>query len=189
MRYLLPPSHLSFFFHFISSLLSSPFFSPVSQSVIVLGATNLPWELDAAFLRRFEKRIHIDLPDAEARLAMFELSTEGMNVAESAREGGTWKTLVEMSEGYSGADLATVCNDASMLGLRRLLAGKTPEEMKKMVSHTYTHIYMQSSELKRMYICERAVEFDLSTANSFFFTLLLICLHIGSKSIQCSNYT
>ena len=103
-----------------------------AKSVIVLGATNLPWELDAAFLRRFEKRVHIDLPDTEGRLAMFRINTEGMTVAEDVVEEGTWKHVVELSEGYSGADIAVVCNDASMLGLRRLLAGKTPDEMKKM---------------------------------------------------------
>lgn len=103
-----------------------------AKSVIVLGATNLPWELDTAFLRRFEKRVHIDLPDEEGRRAMFQINTEGMQVDEDAKEGGTWKSLVEMSDGYSGADIAVVCNDASMLGLRRLLAGKTPDEMKKM---------------------------------------------------------
>jgi len=102
-----------------------------AKSVIVLGATNLPWELDHAFLRRFEKRVHIDLPDAEGRAAMFAINTEGMLVDDDVKQDN-WKYVVDLSEGYSGADIAVVCNDASMLGLRRLLAGKTPEEMKKM---------------------------------------------------------
>lgn len=106
-------------------------YDPAKQ-VIVLGATNLPWELDTAFLRRFEKRVHIDLPDVEGRQAMFRINTEGMTVADDVVEDGTWKYVVDLSEGYSGADIAVVCNDASMLGLRRLLAGKTPDEMKKM---------------------------------------------------------
>lgn len=102
------------------------------KQVIVLGATNTPWDLDAAFLRRFEKRVHIDLPDEEGRAAMFRINTEGMTVSEDVSEDGTWKYLVDLSDGYSGADIAVVVNDASMLGLRRLLAGKTPDEMKKM---------------------------------------------------------
>lgn len=103
-----------------------------AKSVIVLGATNLPWEIDTAFLRRFEKRVHIDLPDEEGRRAMFAINTEGMTVADDVVEDGTWKYVVDLSEGYSGADIAVVCNDASMLGLRRLVAGKTPDEMKLM---------------------------------------------------------
>jgi katanin p60 ATPase-containing subunit A1 len=103
-----------------------------ARSVIVLGATNLPWELDSAFLRRFEKRIHIDLPDAEGRADMFRINTDGMAVADEVREDDTWATVVGLSDGYSGADIATCCKDASMLGLRRLLAGKKVEEIKAM---------------------------------------------------------
>ena len=42
--------------------------------VLVLGATNIPWQLDNAIKRRFEKRIYIPLPGPEARKRMFELN-------------------------------------------------------------------------------------------------------------------
>ncbi len=105
--------------------------------MIVLGATNLPWELDTAFLRRFEKRIHIDLPDEKGRQEMFRINTEGMPVSPEVSENGTWATVVALSEGYSGADIATVTKDASMLGLRRLLAGKKVAEIKAMAQGTF----------------------------------------------------
>ena len=44
------------------------------DGILVLGATNIPWTLDAAIRRRFEKRIYIDLPDAPARANMFKLN-------------------------------------------------------------------------------------------------------------------
>lgn len=44
------------------------------KGLLVLGATNLPWNLDSAIRRRFEKRIYIPLPDLEAKLALIKNS-------------------------------------------------------------------------------------------------------------------
>lgn len=44
-----------------------------SKGLLIMGATNTPWELDDAFRRRFEKRIYIGLPDPTARATMFKL--------------------------------------------------------------------------------------------------------------------
>ena len=43
-----------------------------ANRLLVLGATNLPWELDPAIRRRFERRIYIPLPEPESRLALFK---------------------------------------------------------------------------------------------------------------------
>ena len=44
------------------------------HSTSIIGATNIPWSLDSAIRRRFEKRIYIGLPEAPARAAMFKVS-------------------------------------------------------------------------------------------------------------------
>lgn len=48
------------------------------EGILVMGATNTPWELDDAFRRRFEKRIYIHLPDEVSRAEMFKLKIEGV---------------------------------------------------------------------------------------------------------------
>ncbi|RCV26692.1 hypothetical protein SEVIR_5G269700v4 [Setaria viridis] len=87
------------------------------ELVFVLAATNLPWELDAAMLRRLEKRILVPLPEPDARHAMFEEllpSTTGtMEIP--------YDVLVEKTEGYSGSDIRLVCKEAAMQPLRRLM--------------------------------------------------------------------
>jgi vacuolar protein-sorting-associated protein 4 len=88
-----------------------------ASGVLVLGATNIPWQLDAAIRRRFEKRIYIALPDKEARTRMFELNV-GTTPCELTNKD--YKLLGEMTEGYSGADIAVVVKDALMQPIRKI---------------------------------------------------------------------
>ncbi|KAH0985383.1 hypothetical protein GBA52_012560 [Prunus armeniaca] len=89
-----------------------------SELVFVLAATNLPWELDAAMLRRLEKRILVPLPEPEARRSMFE----ELLPLEPDEEKLPYDLLVERTEGYSGSDIRLVCKEAAMQPLRRLMS-------------------------------------------------------------------
>ncbi|KAK6133590.1 hypothetical protein DH2020_032719 [Rehmannia glutinosa] len=86
------------------------------ELVFVLAATNLPWELDAAMLRRLEKRILVPLPEPEARRAMFEELLSSTSELELP-----YDLLVERTEGFSGSDLRLLCKEAAMQPLRRLM--------------------------------------------------------------------
>lgn len=88
----------------------------LEKPVIVIAATNKPWMLDEAILSRFERRIYIPLPDKKAREEMFRLHLEkkGFKI-----EGITYEELAELTEGYSGRDIRTVCQTAIMSMLRR----------------------------------------------------------------------
>ncbi|KAJ3670749.1 hypothetical protein LUZ60_008175 [Juncus effusus] len=88
------------------------------ELVFVLAATNLPWELDAAMLRRLEKRILVPLPDPLARRAMF---VELLPSTTPNSSDIPYDFLVEKSEGYSGSDIRLVCKEAAMQPLRRLI--------------------------------------------------------------------
>eukprot|EP00201_Polytomella_parva_P020671 CAMPEP_0175047344 /NCGR_PEP_ID=MMETSP0052_2-20121109/5538_1 /TAXON_ID=51329 ORGANISM="Polytomella parva, Strain SAG 63-3" /NCGR_SAMPLE_ID=MMETSP0052_2 /ASSEMBLY_ACC=CAM_ASM_000194 /LENGTH=529 /DNA_ID=CAMNT_0016311199 /DNA_START=158 /DNA_END=1743 /DNA_ORIENTATION=- len=69
--------------------------------VFVLAATNLPWELDLALLRRLEKRILVPLPNADARAAMFRTLLESRLAPEVSAD-----FLAAQTEGFSGSDVA-----------------------------------------------------------------------------------
>ena len=88
-----------------------------NDGVLVLGATNIPWALDSAIRRRFERRIYIPLPEAEARKLMFHL-----NLGDIPHELND-RDIIDMSrrtDGYSGADIAIVVKDALMEPIRRV---------------------------------------------------------------------
>ena len=89
------------------------------EGILILGATNIPWSLDVAIKRRFEKRIYIPLPDAPARQTMFELNVGTTPCQMSHAE---YRELADKTDGYSGSDIAVVVRDALMWPVRKVLA-------------------------------------------------------------------
>uniref|UniRef100_A0AAY5ERW5 vesicle-fusing ATPase n=1 Tax=Electrophorus electricus TaxID=8005 RepID=A0AAY5ERW5_ELEEL len=88
-----------------------------NDKILVLGATNIPWVLDAAIRRRFEKRIYIPLPDEPARAAMFRLHLG--NTPHSLCEADL-RQLARSTDGYSGADISIIVRDALMQPVRKV---------------------------------------------------------------------
>jgi katanin p60 ATPase-containing subunit A1 len=87
------------------------------KNVIVLAATNRPWDLDDAFRRRLEKRIYIPLPNEKGRKQLFEINLKGINLTEDVN----YDTLCKKTKGYSGADISNVCREAAMMPMRKKL--------------------------------------------------------------------
>ncbi len=88
------------------------------EDVLLIGATNLPWVLDTAMLRRMAARVYVPMPDREMREALFARLL-GKN--EHALESSHFGELAELSEGYSASDITNVCKDAAVLPLRRVV--------------------------------------------------------------------
>ena len=78
--------------------------------VYVIGATNKPWDLDWAFIRRFQKRILVPLADHVTRLSMLKLysSTLAIDTDVDLHE------LARLAEGFSGSDIRDVCQSAQL---------------------------------------------------------------------------
>lgn len=85
-----------------------------NEGVYVLGATNHPWDVDSALRRpgRFDRMIFVGLPDGEARAAIVRL-----NLADRPVAGIDLKAVAVRTEGFSGADVAYLCNSATQLAL------------------------------------------------------------------------
>ena len=76
--------------------------------VLVLAATNFPWELDDALMRRLEKRIYIPLPGYAARLALLNsllIGDQDIKLSEDVR----LEEIARKLEGYSGSDIKAIC--------------------------------------------------------------------------------
>lgn len=89
--------------------------------VLILGATNVPWELDAAIRRRFEKRVYIPLPEAESRAFMFKMH---LGDTPSDLQEEDYLRLGQITEGASGSDIKVLVKEALMQPLRRCQQAK-----------------------------------------------------------------
>ncbi|MDR0470238.1 MAG: AAA family ATPase [Nitrososphaerota archaeon] len=78
--------------------------------VYIMGATNKPWDLDWAFIRRFQKRILVPLADSATRLNMLKHYTETLTVETNI----DLAELARLAEGFSGSDIRDVCQSAQL---------------------------------------------------------------------------
>ncbi|BCU68495.1 ATPase AAA [Sulfolobales archaeon HS-7] len=83
--------------------------------VYVIGATNKPWKLDEAFIRRFQKRIYIGLPDREQRVELFRFYTSKIKTT-----GLDIQTLAEKAEGYTASDIRDLVQTAHMIIVKEM---------------------------------------------------------------------
>ncbi|XP_010915761.1 uncharacterized protein [Elaeis guineensis] len=93
--------------------------------ILVLAATNRPFDLDEAIIRRFERRIMVGLPSLESR----ELILRTLLSKEKVKEGLDYKELATMTEGYSGSDLKNLCTTAAYRPVRELIQKERLKEL------------------------------------------------------------
>ena len=88
-----------------------------NSGVIILAATNRADMLDKALLRagRFDRQINVDLPDLNERKAIFEVHLKPVKIDDSVDV----ELLARQTPGFSGADIANVCNEAALIAARR----------------------------------------------------------------------
>lgn len=92
-----------------------------SENVFILAATNTPWSIDAAFRRRFERRIYIPLPDNSVRKTLIKnfISSVHNDISDN-----DIKRIVDETKNFSGADIAILCRNALMQPIRKCQRAK-----------------------------------------------------------------
>lgn len=108
---------LSLYIHLIIPVTKCYFFIVVQSGaadLIVMAATNRPDCLDPALLRpgRFDRLLYLAPPDTPARISIFQIHTKAMPTSQV-----DLRQLAQATEGYSGADIAAVCQQAALIAL------------------------------------------------------------------------
>jgi len=94
----------------------------------VIGATNKPWALDWPFIRRFQKRIMVPLPDHEARLSMLKLYTANLHLSSKV----DLDEFARLAGGFSGSDIRDICQSAHLRVIGELFdSGKASDKHAK----------------------------------------------------------
>uniref|UniRef100_A0A803LRX4 AAA+ ATPase domain-containing protein n=1 Tax=Chenopodium quinoa TaxID=63459 RepID=A0A803LRX4_CHEQI len=88
-----------------------------SQRILILGATNRPFDLDDAVIRRLPRRIYVDLPDVENRMKILKIFLAQENIEPNFQ----FDKLANVTEGYSGSDLKNLCIAAAYRPVQELL--------------------------------------------------------------------
>ncbi|KAF7080374.1 hypothetical protein CFC21_084466 [Triticum aestivum] len=106
--------------------------SKENQRILILGATNRPFDLDDAVIRRLPRRIYVGLPDAENRKKILKILLAKENLESDFK----FDELANVTEGYSGSDLKNLCIASAYRPVQELLE----EEKKGRVSSNSTHL-------------------------------------------------
>ncbi|KAF0306903.1 Vacuolar protein sorting-associated protein 4 [Amphibalanus amphitrite] len=101
----------------MDGLLSGGSGGAAAATTFLLAATNCPWDLDPAFLRRFQRRVYVPLPDRAAQRRLIELHLGGTATSLSELD---WQQLLAGTDGLSGSDLAELTQHALYQPLREL---------------------------------------------------------------------
>ncbi|KAL1552801.1 hypothetical protein AAHA92_13558 [Salvia divinorum] len=96
------------------------------ERILVLAASNRPFDLDEAIIRRFERRIMVDLPSTDNREKILKTL-----LSKEKAETLDFKELATMTEGYSGSDLKNLCVTAAYRPVRELIQQEREKDMAK----------------------------------------------------------
>jgi len=105
-----------------------------TDKIIVLAATNHPWDLDPAILQRFERRIYVPLPDKNARKKIFEIHLRGLRLDPSV----DLDKLAELTKGYSGREIVQIIKYVQLNKIEKYLDVNNLDKIKEFLKGKIT---------------------------------------------------
>lgn len=92
----------------------------IDDEPFILACTNCPWDIDTAVLRRFSRRIFVDLPDTQEAIRLLKNLLDFSEITES-----DWSSVESLLVGYSGADLVNVANFVKQRPITEILKAES----------------------------------------------------------------
>jgi len=105
------------------------------EEVVVFAATNRKEMLDDALIRtgRFDRDIDVTLPDIDGRKAIFKVHLEPLTLSDERTMERYANRLATLSPGFSGSDIANICNEAAIMAARNRRDAVTPHDFEMAV--------------------------------------------------------
>ena len=105
------------------------------ESVVVFAATNRKEMLDEALVRtgRFDRDVDVTLPDIDGRKAIFDVHLKPLKLSDEKTIESYAKRLATLTPGFSGSDIANICNEAAILAAREKRPAVTPHDFEMAV--------------------------------------------------------
>ena len=123
--------------------------------VYVIGATNKPWNLDEPFLRRFQKRIYIPLPDHDTRQEILSHYCSSFHLA----SGIDFHALALMTEGYSGSDLFDVAQAVHMSVVREFFSSQDLDVQAKSLRPITMHDFLDVLAVRQPSVSVEGIQY------------------------------
>jgi vacuolar protein-sorting-associated protein 4 len=137
--------------------------SKKGDRVVTVGATNVPWEIDSAFRRRFQRRIFVPLPDYDAREVIFKINSRGIDLNPDIN----FEELANGTEGYSGSDIANICREAVMAPIRDLDSSNMITDINVIARPVEQQDYLGALESVKKSVSSRELEKFTTWDNEF----------------------
>ncbi|MEM4245807.1 MAG: AAA family ATPase [Candidatus Bathyarchaeia archaeon] len=134
-----------------------------SIHLYVIGATNKPWDLDEAFIRRFQRRIFVPLPEYEARLEIFKIHSRNLRLSGDVR----LDELANLTEGYSGSDIRDIVQTAHIRVIREFFENGDPEDRRSGPRAITQRDFLEMIERRRPSVSTKNMSLFRSWSNQF----------------------